>query len=182
MLLQILDEGSLTDSHGRQVSFKNTIIILTSNIGARSILKPTRLGFGCSSDYDEENALVREQVTSALKSEFSPELLNRIDEVIIFNRLTKADTEKITELMLNEVKDLCREICIDINFSVEVIQYIATIGFSRENGARPLRRAITSFIENPLSDKILSGEIKKGDTVSAFLENDLIKFKQLNLV
>jgi len=182
VLLQILDEGSLTDSHGRQVSFKNTIIILTSNIGARSILKPTRLGFGYPSDYDEENALVREQVTSALKSEFSPELLNRIDEVIIFNRLTKADTEKITELMLNEVKDLCREIGIDINFSVEVVQHIATIGFSRENGARPLRRAITSFIENPLSDKILSGEIKKGDTVSAFLENDLIKFKQLNLV
>ncbi len=183
VLLQILDEGSLTDSHGRTVSFKNTIIILTSNVGAKSIVKPTHLGFSDStSPHEEENRLIREQITSALKSEFSPELLNRIDEVVIFNKLTKEDTKKIVSLMLNELKALCSELGIDILFDTEIVEHIAAVGFSHENGARPLRRAITTIIENPLSDKILTQEIKKGDTVSVFCKNEQVYFKILNFV
>lgn len=182
LLLQILDEGCLTDSHGRQVSFKNTIIILTSNIGAKNIVKPTCLGFGASNECEIENKLIREQVTVALKNEFSPELLNRMDEIIIFNKLTQSDTKKITQIMLNEVAELCSEIGISLFFDDSIVNHIANSGFSHENGARPLRRAITTIIENPLSDKILSQEIKKGDTVSVFYENGDLKFKCHNLI
>ena len=182
ILLQILDEGALTDSHGRQVSFKNTIVILTSNVGATSIVKPTHLGFSATDSQTEENRIINEQVSSALKREFSPELLGRIDEVVIFNRLSKSDTEKIVASMLDELTRLCRDMGISIRFDSSVPAHIVSFGYSRENGARPLRRAITTVIENPLSNKILLGEIKKGDSVSVFAESGEIKFKCYNLI
>ena len=180
ILLQILDEGALTDSHGRQVSFKNTVIIMTSNIGAKSVVKPSHLGFSDTKANDGEVA--KERVMNALKQEFSPELINRIDEVIVFNPLTEGDCEEIAKIMLNEVKRLCAEIGIELSFDKSIIAHLSKSGFSREYGARPLRRTISTVIENPLSDMILSQEIKKGDTVSVFWENGDIKFKCHNLI
>ena len=179
ILLQILDEGTLTDSHGHTVSFKNTVIILTSNIGAKSIIKPSFLGFSSSSLQESEGQAIEERVLSDLKKEFNPELLNRIDEIVIFNRLNIDDAKKITRLMLDEVCSLCYEIGIDLIIDDSTIKFIAEKGFSRELGARPLRRTIMSLIENPLSDKILSGEIKKGDRVCINCHNDEISFKCL---
>ena len=180
ILLQILDEGALTDSHGREVSFKNTVIIMTSNIGAKVVVRPTLLGF--SDINGNYNKATKERVIGALKQEFSPELLNRIDEVIVFNPLTEGDCEKIARIMLNEVKKLCNEIGIELCFDKTIISHLSKSGFSREYGARPIRRTISTVIENPLSDMILSKEIKKGDTVSVFWENGDVKFKCHNLI
>ena len=182
ILLQILDEGALTDSHGRKVSFKNTIVILTSNVGAADIVKPTHLGFSAAASHEDENRIINEHVSSALKREFSPELLGRIDEVVIFNRLTESDTEKIVVSMLDDVIRLCKDIGFTVHFDSTVASHIVSFGYSRENGARPLRRAITTVIENPLSNKILLGEIKKGDSVSVFAESGEVKFKCYNLI
>ena len=182
ILLQILDDGSLTDGHGRNVSFKNAVIILTSNIGAKGITNPTRLGFSDTESDKEQKQIINEHITSELKKEFNPELLNRLDEIIVFNRLSCADTERIAALMLNEVRELCGELGIVLDFDREVSLCVAKNGFSHEYGARPLKRSIVTMIENPLSDKILSGEIKKGDRVSVFCENDKIIFKTYSLI
>lgn len=177
ILLQILDEGCLTDSRGRVVNFKNSVIILTSNIGAQNIVKPSFLGFGVQESSAVESLKMKEQVTEALKREFNPELINRLDDIIVFNKLDQKDTFQIVELLLKEVTELCQEIGINLSFDCSVKYHIAKIGFSKEYGARPLRRTIMSLIENPLSDKILSEEIKSGDAVSVFFENEEIKFK-----
>jgi len=182
ILLQILDQGVLTDSHGRQASFKNAVIILTSNIGAKGITKPARLGFSATNSDEELNQAMTEHVDDAVKKEFSPELLNRIDEIIVFNKLSSIDSEKIAALMLSEVKRLCHELEIEVDFDKSIAEYVTKNGFSSEYGARPLKRAIVNLIENPLSDKILSGEIKKGDRVSVFCQNDTIDFKIFNLI
>ncbi|MBO5261843.1 MAG: ATP-dependent Clp protease ATP-binding subunit [Clostridia bacterium] len=182
ILLQILDEGALTDSHGRTVSFKNAVIILTSNVGAKSIVKTTSMGFDAQKSELLESQRISEQVTEALKREFNPELINRLDEVVVFNKLTKDDTVRIANIMLDEVKKLCSDIGIDIKFGDSVAEHIADEGFSKEYGARPIRRTIMKLVENPLSDKILSEEIKKGDSVSAFFENGDLKFKVFNTV
>ena len=182
ILLQILDDGILTDSHGRQHSFKNAVIILTSNIGAKGITKPTHLGFSTPQGEAEQKQLIDNHVKDALNKEFNPELLNRLDEIIIFNKLTSEDTEKIAVLMLDEVRTLCHELEIKIDFDKSVAEYITQKGFNKEYGARPLKRAIVNLIENPLSDKILCKEIKKGDRVSVFYQNGTINFKIYNLI
>ncbi len=182
ILLQILDDGILTDSQGKIVSFKNVILILTSNIGAKSIIKPKHLGFSEKFDDSAEAEKIKEQIEESLKYEFPPEFLNRLDETVVFNRLTLEDTEKIVKLMLNEVKELSQEIGIDISFDCGIIRLIAEKSFDKQYGARPIRRTITAIIENPLSEKILAGEVKKGDRVSVFCENNEIKFKCLSPV
>ncbi|MBQ8145756.1 MAG: ATP-dependent Clp protease ATP-binding subunit [Clostridia bacterium] len=182
ILLQILDDGILTDAQGKLISFKNVILILTSNIGAKSIIKPRHLGFGEKIDTSAEAEKIKEQIEESLKSEFPPEFLNRLDETVVFNRLTQEDTERIVEIMLKEVKDLSKEIGIDISFDRDIVRLIAEKSFDKQYGARPIRRTITCLIENPLSEKILVSEIKKGDRVSVFCENDEIKFKCLSPV
>ncbi|MBQ7225508.1 MAG: ATP-dependent Clp protease ATP-binding subunit [Clostridia bacterium] len=182
ILLQILDEGSLTDGGGHRVSFKNSVIILTSNIGARSIVKPTMTGFSSFSSEESERERVKESIQEALKKEFSPELLNRLDEIVVFDSLRADDTVKIARIMLNEVSQLCKDIGISLEFDGEVAKQIVKECYSKEYGARPLRRGITSLIETPLSEKILSQEIKKGDRVSVFCENDRIIFRCFNTV
>ncbi|MBO4982567.1 MAG: ATP-dependent Clp protease ATP-binding subunit [Clostridia bacterium] len=182
ILLQILDDGILTDAQGKTVSFKNVILILTSNIGAKSIVKPKHLGFGDKTDDLAEAEKIREQIEEALKYEFPPEFLNRLDETVVFNKLTLDNTKSIVEIMLAEVKGLSQDIGIDVSFNDEVIKIIAEKSFDKQYGARPIRRTITTLIENPLSEKILSGEIKKGDRVYVFYENDEINFRCLSLV
>ena len=177
ILLQIFEDGVLTDSQGRHIDFKNTIIILTSNVGAKSITEPKRLGFSKAEGANEESDLMRGQINDALKNEFNPEFLNRLDEIVIFNKLSLADAEKITALMLDEVCSLARDIGIELTFDNDCISHIAKKSYSKQYGARPIRRTITSLLENPLSEKILEGEISSGDSVLVSLEKEDLKFK-----
>ena len=164
LLLQILEDGSLTDAKGRRADFKNCIIILTSNLGAELMTEQKRFGFYEKTDA-EENKGTALQVKTKLKSHFSPEFLNRLDEIIVFNKLDRANAEDIITLLLKDVKKLALSSGISISFDKEAISRLAEIGYDKVYGARPLRRTITTHIENPLSDMMLTGKIISGDGV-----------------
>lgn len=166
-----MDEGALTDSQGHKIDFKNTILIMTSNIGAKSIIEPKKLGF--SDNIESNNDKMKSQINDALKNEFNPEFLNRLDEVVIFNNLTKSDIIEISKIMLNEVKELALGIGINIDFDESVYEHIASVGYDKQYGARPIRRLITSEIENLLSDKIINGQIKNGDFFRLLYDNEI---------
>ena len=177
IMLQILDDGILTDSQGRKVDFKNTVIIMTSNVGATALTEKTKtLGFA-STDSEEKNA-IEENVTNALKATFRPEFLNRLDDIIVFNRLGKEDIKKIALLMLENVKKRIEGIGINVSFDDSVIEFIAEKGYDKVYGARPLRRAITSIIEDSFSEAALEGKIKTGDDVLAKMQDGKIVYEQ----
>ena len=164
ILLQILDEGTVTDSQGRKIDFKNTVVIMTSNIGARLITSQNKaLGFGDKAEKEKGYDKIKEEVLGELKNVFRPELLNRIDEIIVFHQLEKPDIEKITSLMLNSLKARMAGLGIDIDFDESCVAHLAEAGFDINYGARPLRRAIQSQVEDLISDEMLSGNLKKGD-------------------
>ncbi len=179
ILLQILEDGILTDSQGRRVDFKNTIIIMTSNVGASSITEPRRLGFT-----DEQNAAdadkdkMRSTVMDALKATFRPEFLNRLDEIIIFNKLTDGDIEKITSIMLGEVQKRINGLGIGIEFSEDVVKTLAKEGFDPVYGARPLRRAIVRRVEDTFSEEMIAGNVKEGDKVRAVMKDGAIAYEK----
>ncbi len=173
ILLQILDDGALTDSHSRRVDFKNCIIILTSNIGADALTESKRLGFFEKSDTESDKNAKRE-VKSRLKSHFSPEFLNRLDEIVIFNRLSPEDAKKITENILNEVRELTLPLGIELTFSKEAVKHLTDTGYDKTYGARPLRRSISSRVENPISDMLLRGELKSGDSLFVDFNGELL--------
>lgn len=164
ILLQVLEEGSITDSKGRTVNFRNTIIIMTSNIGAQDIVKDKVLGFDVSSSQKDGKEIdvayekMRERLTEELKNVLRPELINRIDEVVIFRGLDKKDAEKITKVLIGDVNRRLKEKGITVNVSDTAMKYIAKKGFSEEYGARNLRRKIQELIENPLSDLLLKSK------------------------
>lgn len=174
IMLQILDDGILTDSQGRRVDFKNTVIIMTSNIGARKITDSAKsIGFadtGAESDYEK----IKENVMSDLKKEFRPEFLNRIDEIIVFRKLNEEEIKKITEIMLSSVKKRMHSLDIGVSFDDRLISLIAKEGFDPSYGARPLRRAIQTKIEDFIAEKMLEGKIKKGESVTLSEENGSI--------
>ena len=158
MLLQILEDGVLTDSQGRQVSFKNAIIIMTSNVGASKITERRQsLGFTGS---DDENKTIEELVMGDLKKTFKPEFLNRLDEIIVFNQLSEEDIKEIAKRMLKTLKKRVKDMDIEIEFTDSAIEELAKEGFDKVYGARPLRRAIQSKIEDRLSELILEEKIK----------------------
>lgn len=161
ILLQILDDGHLTDSQGRKIDFKNTIIIMTSNIGSKIICNQDN-SIGFKEIAQSEND-VKKRVLSEVKKLFRPEFLNRIDEIIMFNRLSEKDNYKISKLMLDNLANRVKELGISLAFSDRVVKYIAKKGFDPLLGARPLKRVIQSEIEDTLSDEILSYSLKKGD-------------------
>jgi len=166
LLLQILEDGILTDSNGRKVNFKNTVIIMTSNIGASLISNnKSALGFSGENDEKTRNKRNRELVIEEVKKTFKPELINRIDELIVFNLLTKQEIKKITNNLLKAVTKRLKEKNIEIEFTDSVITKLSEKGFDKVYGARPLRRLITSEIEDMLSEKYLMGELKNGDYV-----------------
>ncbi len=170
LMLQMLDDGILTDSQGRVVDFKNTIIIMTSNLGAALITEAARpLGFGAVAD---ENENMRASVMKKLKEAFRPEFLNRIDDIIVFNKLGAEDIEKITLLMLEELKSRITALGIEAEFDESVIKMLAKEGFDPVYGARPLRRAITRKVEDSFSNAMLSGSIASGDKVRAVLDSN----------
>ena len=166
ILLQILDDGMLADAQGRRVDFKNTVIILTSNIGASAITEKAKsLGFTAAAT--DEKAAMEANVMQALKSAFRPEFLNRLDEIIVFNRLTDADIRKIASLLLAELGERICGIGVEIEFDPSLVAYVAEKGFDPIYGARPLRRAITSLVEDSFSEAMLEGRIAAGDRILA---------------
>ncbi len=163
MLLQILEDGRLTDSQGRTVDFKNTVIIMTSNVGARLIVdKQQSLGFTQNST---ENGNIKDTVIAELKKVFRPEFLNRVDDIIVFSKLTKDEIKLIAEKMLNNLKKRLLGVGVDISFTDNVVSKIADEGFDDSYGARPLRRAIVSNIEDKLSEKLLDSTFKESDSI-----------------
>ena len=166
ILLQILEDGILTDSQGRKVDFKNTVIIMTSNIGARLITeKKVSFGFGDSSSDAGDKADIKEKVLGELKSAFRPEFLNRVDDIIVFSRLSQDEIKVIASKMLENLNGRLKNLNITARFTDAVIEKLAEKGFDDTYGARPLRREIQNDIEDKLSEKILDGSIKNGDTV-----------------
>ncbi|MBE6763234.1 MAG: ATP-dependent Clp protease ATP-binding subunit [Ruminococcaceae bacterium] len=166
MLLQILDDGMLTDSQGRRVDFKNTVIIMTSNVGARRMTEQSvSFGFGNGSSEDQSNARVREQVMGDLKQLFKPEFLNRVDDIIVFSKLTQSEIEEIAVRMLQSLKHRMEDMAMSVRVTDEAIKAIASRGYDPVYGARPLRRAIQSEIEDPLAEKLLEGSVKAGECI-----------------
>ena len=177
ILLQILEDGMLTDSHGRRVDFKNTVVIMTSNLGYSGVEAPKKLGFVTETDKDAENERERRKVLDALKGYFRPEFLNRVDEIVVFHKLSDEDIRKIARLMLTDVAKRVEELGISLSFTDEVVAELAKEGFDEVYGARPLRRAIQRKIEDGLSVELLESRIAKGDCVTASLEDGKIVYR-----
>lgn len=165
-LLQVLDDGHITDAHGRKINFKNTVIIMTSNAGARNIVAPKVLGFTNSEDEQKSYVDMKKNVMDEVKRLFRPEFLNRIDEVIVFHSLTKEHIVQIVEIMVNALASrMKKNLGITIEMTEQAKTYMADEGFDKSYGARPLRRAIQSKIEDKLAEQLLDGIIKEGDHV-----------------
>ena len=177
ILLQVLDDGHITDSQGRQVSFKNTVIIMTSNVGAQEIMAPKNLGFMSQSDEKKDYEKMKGRVMEEVRRMFKPEFLNRIDEIMVFHPLNRDNVRKIAGLMLTELTKRCQEqMNITLLIRDSVKNEIADKGFDEKYGARPLRRAIQNRIEDPLAEEILAGRVKGGDTVAAGMAKGAVKF------
>lgn len=167
ILLQVLDDGHITDSQGRKVDFKNAIIIMTSNTGAQGIVDPKQLGFVTVSDETKEHEKMKSNVMDELKRTFKPEFLNRIDDIIVFHALSEANVKDITGLMLKELKNRVQtQMDIELKFTDHAKKYIFGKGYDKKYGARPLKRAIQTYVEDVLAEAILRGDVKKGDTVT----------------
>ncbi len=179
MLLQILDEGRLTDSQGRHVNFRNTVIIMTSNVGARLITeKQNSLGFfGGEGTADKNEEETRQAVLSELKQLFKPEFLNRVDDIIVFNKLTEDDIQNIAKNLLSGLSDRLSELDINAQFTDEAVAAVAKAGFDELYGARPLKRAIQTKIEDAISEKMLEGSVKSGDTVRVDYKDEKFSFE-----
>lgn len=180
ILLQILDDGRLTDSKGRMIDFKNTILIMTSNVGATKINKNKVLGFETNKDKEDtrnQYYRMKESIMGELKQKFKPEFLNRIDDIIVFHPLEEYHIYEIVKLMTRDVIQRLKSLDIDLKISEEAVKLIAKEGLDLEYGARPLKRAIQRELEDTLSEAILKGDIKKGNSVIAEIDNNKIVYK-----
>lgn len=176
ILLQILEDGHVTDAQGRKISFKNTIIIMTSNAGAQRIVAPKHLGFGTDESEEADYNKMKDSVMEEVKRIFKPEFINRIDEVLVFHMLTKDDLKEIVKIFLKSLdKRTNAQMHIKLDVSESAIEHIAESGFDKNYGARPIRRAIQTQIEDLLADKLLSDEIKAGDDVVVDYDKDAKK-------
>ncbi|GAA0789870.1 ATP-dependent Clp protease ATP-binding subunit [Hathewaya limosa] len=183
ILLQILEDGRLTDGKGRVIDFKNTIIIMTSNVGASIIKKQNSLGFSSNElKQQSEYEKMKENMIQALKKNFRPEFLNRIDDIIVFKHLEENDLEEIIKLMLNDVVNRLIEKEIYLQFNEDVKTYLVKEGLDLQYGARPLRRIITKIVEDKLSEEILLGNVKRGNEVLVSIENEKLVFNNIKLV
>ncbi len=175
ILLQVLDEGHITDSQGRKVDFKNTIIIMTSNAGAQSIIEPKRLGFGNKEDEKQDHQKMKEGVMEEVRRIFKPEFLNRIDETLVFRALNKDDMKKIVTIMVKELQKRCKEqLNIELIVRDNAKVYVVEKSYDRKYGARPLKRKIQEEIEDKLAEDIIAGRIKQGDKVTVSVKKDAI--------
>ena len=178
ILLQILEDGRLTDSQGRTVDFKNTVIIMTSNVGARLITDKQNNSLGFSTEEEKEKSFekIKDDVMGELKKMFRPEFLNRVDDIIVFNKLTPEDIEKIAFNMLDNLKNRLAGLDIDISFTENAVKEIAKQGYDEDYGARPLRREIRSKIEDVLSEEILEGKISKDKAITCDYKDNSFTF------
>ncbi|WP_040398852.1 ATP-dependent Clp protease ATP-binding subunit [Anaerococcus senegalensis] len=176
LLLQILDDGRLTDGQGRTVDFKNTIIIMTSNVGVSSLNQNPKIGFG-TSDVDKEiEDSNKEIINKAIKNAFAPEFLNRLDDIIMFNSLDEDAIKEITKILLDETKERLKNLGIEINYNKRVVDLLSEGGFSKEYGARPLERHITNKIDNQLAEEILEGKLSKDMVINLTVKEGKINF------
>ena len=171
IMLQILDDGRLTDSQGRVVDFKNTIIIMTSNIGSQYILDVA----GDDTRYDE----MRSRVMEAMRNSFRPEFLNRIDEIIIFHSLQKEQLREIVKLQVQLLRSRLEDQKMSLKLADIALDFVADIGYDPVYGARPLKRAVQRYLETPIAKSILRGEFKAGDTIFVDVEDERLTFKRL---
>jgi ATP-dependent Clp protease ATP-binding subunit ClpC len=176
ILLQILEEGRLTDSQGRVVDFRNTVIIMTSNVGAREITATTPLGFTSSANGGMDDKEMKQRVMGEVKKLFRPEFLNRIDEIIVFKSLTEEEIAKIVDLMIADLRERLIEQNMSINLTPEASRFVAKEGTDLSFGARPLRRAIQRLIEDPLSEQLLEGCWSSGSVIDVDVEDDKLVF------
>ena len=178
ILLQVLDEGHITDSQGRKVDFKNTVLIMTSNAGAQAIMSPKRLGFGSGNDAKADYAKMKDGVLEEIRRLFKPEFLNRIDDIIVFHSLTKENIGDIVKLLCKELAGRSKEqMGITLKFAKSARELIAKEGYDDKYGARPLKRALQTKVEDLLSEEILSGRVKAGDTVTVYEKDGKILFR-----
>ena len=167
ILLQVLDEGRLTDSLGRRIDFRNTIIIMTSNIGTRQLAEYGKgVGFDTSARKSSYEANAKSIIENALKKTFAPEFLNRIDDVVLFNSLTKEDIFKIIDIELKGLYNRVKELGYTLKITPAAKNYIAEKGFDPKFGARPLKRALQKYVEDQMAEAIIKAEIKEGDTIN----------------
>ena len=182
MLLQVLDEGSLTDSLGRKVDFKNTVIIMTSNLGARQVKDfGNGVGFGTESMISQESKNIKNTIEKSLKKAFSPEFLNRVDEIVIFNSLEKDDLKKILNIELEKLKNRLKEIGYEIKISPKAITFLCDKGFDKKYGARPLKRAIQNYVEDLIAEEIVKSTIKEGGKFKIECNKDNSKLNVIKL-
>lgn len=180
VLLQVLEDGRLTDAHGRMADFKNTVVIMTSNVGANLIERSAGIGFQASVEDSENNyQKMKEKVLDELKRTFRPEFLNRIDEVIVFHALNREEIKSIVDLMIKPVAQQLKEKGIELELSEEAKEMLAKDGFDPTFGARPLRRSVQRFIENPLSEELLKGTLDSGSIVKALVKDGQIVFQTI---
>jgi ATP-dependent Clp protease ATP-binding subunit ClpC len=186
MLLQVLEDGHLTDAKGRKVDFRNTIIIMTSNVGAESLYKEAALGFRTQTT-DEQKRLeethlqVQDKVIGDLKKTFRPEFLNRLDKVIVFRSLSRPDVRKILGVQLADLSKRLLDQGISLKVTSSAKDYLIERGYDIDQGARPMRRAIQDYIEDPLANGILTGQFKAGDTVTVLRRGDSLQLGQPTL-
>ena len=179
VLLQILEDGRLTDGQGRVVDFKNTVVVMTSNAGAHTLKKQRSLGFGSSANDEKGYETMRENIMDEVKRIFRPEFLNRVDEIIVFHALEQDEIDRIAALMLANVQKRLRERDIDLEVDESAIKLLSAAGYDLQYGARPLRRAIQRMVEDALSEEILNGKIKLGDRVFMTAKDDQLVFSPL---
>lgn len=176
LLLQILDDGHLTDGQGRTVDFKNTIIIMTSNVGVSSLNQNPKIGFGTGDVEKEIDDSNKEIINKAIKNAFAPEFLNRLDDIIMFNSLDKNAIKEITKILLDDTKERLKNLGIEINYNKRVVDLLSEGGFSKEYGARPLERHITNKIDNQLAEEILEGKLSKDMVINLTVKEGKINF------
>ena len=181
ILLQILEDGILTDSHGRTVSFKNTVIILTSNIGAKEAMTPQRtLGFATEKTVQNESDRIRQSHVDALKGAMKPEIINRIDEIVVFKKLDKESLFKIADIMFASLKKRLEARDVEVSVTQSAKDYIVSEGYDAEYGARPLRRTLQRLVEDKLSEKIIRAEIASGDKIEIDYKDGALVFEKVN--
>lgn len=180
LLLQVLEEGRLTDSLGRKIDFRNTILIMTSNVGADILQRNTSMGFGIESDAENEYEKIREKILDETKRVFKPEFLNRLNELVIFKSLAREDMKSIVELELRNVSDRLKERDLVFDFSDEAKSFLIDKGYDEKYGARPLRRAVERYLEDSLAEAILSDSIKPGEVIKVLVDDEAkgLKFEQ----
>jgi ATP-dependent Clp protease ATP-binding subunit ClpC len=172
LLLQILEEGTVTDSLGRKIDFRNTIIIMTSNVGASTIKRQTSLGFGAMNEDQADFEGMKEKILEESKRFFKPEFLNRLDDLVVFHMLEKADLNQIVDLEVNKLVKRLKDKQIILTLTQESRDFLSVKGFDPAYGARPMRRAVERFLEDPLAEALLRSEIKAGDSVKVIKKDD----------